>query len=164
MEQFRIGYQFVGGTCPHHHATSQNNRSFEQEWELCTICFEAHDWFSGPVNRWIKNECAALGIAWLEFAPKSKPTPLIHMLAEQAGMVALDVPNTEHQRSLGMWAALEQGGSIFEDEYCSTPWCENHDPLKALFARKIDVVVHAPVVLVERLLSDLYDWNRGASK
>lgn len=104
-----------------------------------------------------------LGIPWLEFAPKSKPTQLIQKRAEEAGIGPADVLDEEHLRSLDMWAALEQGESIFDFDYCSAYWCGNHDALKALFAKRVDVSVRAPEALIERLLSDLYDWNHGLS-
>lgn len=114
MEHFKFRYEFVGAYYPHRHATSQDGQGNASRWELCTIGFEARDWFGGPVAGWLKNRCSDLGIPWLEFAPNSKPTQLIQMLAEEAGMAPADVPDEEHRRSLDMWAALEQGGSIFD--------------------------------------------------
>jgi hypothetical protein len=153
-----IPYRFCGALCGHPHQPASKENPFDTGWERLTLNFRSSDWFGGPVNAWLKARCLELGIPWLEFAPRSRVSP---ELATLFGARAAPVPDEEQRLTLGPWAALAPGGSIFDDAHCSTPWCANHDPLLGLFSEQLDIVLHAPVELVEEVLSSLYDWNHG---
>lgn len=157
----KILYEFVGGWCDHQHPFPESlkrDNPFRTGWERCTIAFRAQDWFSGPVNPWLKERLAQLGIPWLEFVPKSKPTAFARILAAEMEAQLQEVSDEEAAKSWEMWAALQQGASIFE-EVCVVPSCVNYDEMEHLLPKRVDVTIHAPTELVDQVLSDLYDWN-----
>lgn len=157
----RILYEFIGASCEHTHPfpkAAQQGNPFRNGWERPTIAFVARDWFSGPVNPWLKDRLSQLGIPWLEFVPKSKPTPFAHMLAAEMQTQLAEVSDEEAEQSSRQWAALQQGASIFED-VCVVPSCVNYDEMSHLLPQRVDVTVHTPTELLDQILSDLYDWN-----
>ena len=157
----KVRYEFVSGSCDHQHpfpeALKQDN-PFLNGWERCVIAFHSQDWFSGPVNLWLKEECAKLGIEWVVFVPRSKPSEFMRILAREQGATLVEVSDDEHERSYDMWAVLQQGASIFED-VCVSPSCVNYDEMAHILPRRVDVEIHAPTPVVEQVLSDLFDWN-----
>src|SRR5579884_1455420 len=155
MQQIKIYYQIHGCWCMHQHQGMQHGNPFDHGWELLTIGFRAADWFSGPINAWMKNQCALLGIPWLDFPPRSSATPA---LAALFGAASVEVPLEEQRRAEEMWAALQPGSSIFDEAHCSTPWCSSYEPFLALFPSLVDVTIHAPTPLLDQLLVDLYVW------
>ncbi len=153
----KVDYQFSGGACTHNHPHKKvEGNPFINGWEWLTIAFESRSWFQGEVRAWLREKCAALGIPWLDFPPKSQASPA---LASLFGAIAVTVPEEEQERARRMWAAVQPGQSIFDDEHCSTPWCANYDAMAALLPKVIDVTIHAPTELLDAILSDLYDWN-----
>lgn len=156
----KIRYEFIGSYCLHAHPAPRNTGNpFAHGWEVCSIALATRDYF-GQAGAFLKDECARLGIPWLDFAPRGAPSPFIHALAREQGMTVAPVSEEEAAQSARMWAALQQGASIFAP-VCSAPWCANYDEVQHLLPVRVDVSIHAPVELVDMLLSDLYDWNHG---
>lgn len=156
----KICYEFIGSYCLHAHpAPAVAGNPFAHGWEVCTIALATRDYF-GQAGDFLKEECARLGIPWLAFAPRSTPSPFIHVLAAQHGMVVAPVSEAEAGASMRMWAALAEGASIFAP-VCVAPGCLNYDAEQHLLPARVDVSIHAPVELVDMLLSDLYDWNHA---
>jgi len=166
----KVHYEFVGGfcNCPTHPVwvvrEPGGGARWEGDWELLTIAFLRQD--VPLVEPFLQKLAEALQLPWREKPPAWAPTDP-HTYVVSKNVPTLISPEFEEPGSRNAWIAWAPGPSIFEP-VCVTPGCPNYgrDPRtgKRKQATKRDLVVHAPLPVVEALLGSLYDWNRGAEE